>query len=512
MAAEDPTLRNTTIDPSLASSLDKLSVNDLEIKASIADLIERCNLLKSEVEEYVAAAVEKNRKSPKTEAYVEYRTLKNDFLSELAFLNKVASQDLPEEKIRTHITSSNLVYYEALWSAAKRSSGIVSFRKYFFSTRQPKGQAAAFSGKKFTSKAKRKDAALVDIVAANGAEWIRVSTVSEKRMLFDLAKLGWHNDSDSEDEDTPDTRSVNWEDDDDDDQVEIVKNTRELVRVARANPTRGRPPTVTIILPRLSHGNMPKAIEKVLQDMKATGATIQCANEIPPTPTVSDAIPQMLVDRSRILSETLNIDCTILLALVSDISHKKCPVMDWYPGEVRSQIQEEEKEHLLPTHLYPIIGSHPMVCTQHAVDQMYTIINTLATDTERTRANILLAREEHASTPPDQLLKAWIDLSDYTPPDGFKLPIRVFPTNVDALIARLPKVAPRIASEIGPLNTAIFFHGWAEDVTTLSSNRVRAKQMENLINEHGLEDGETGPNVWLCGESRSLIAKEGRRK
>jgi hypothetical protein len=27
-----------------------------------------------------------------------------------------------------------------------------------------------------------------------------------------------------------------------------------------------------------------------------------------------------------------------------------------------------------------------------------------------------------------------------------------------------------------------------------------------------LKDGEAGPHIWLCGESRSLIAKHGRRK
>jgi hypothetical protein len=88
---------------------------------------------------------------------------------------------------------------------------------------------------------------------------------------------------------------------------------------------------------------------------------------------------------------------------------------------------------------------------------------------------------------------------------------------MDTITATLPTVATTIAAELslslsGHLNKSIFLYGWAEGLTTLSANRGRAKQIENIINEHGLKDGEAGPHIWLCGESRSLIAKHGRRK
>jgi hypothetical protein len=89
--------------------------------------------------------------------------------------------------------------------------------------------------------------------------------------------------------------------------------------------------------------------------------------------------------------------------------------------------------------------------------------------------------------------------------------------NIDAITANLPAVATTVADELsmspsGHLNKSIFLYGWAEGLTTLSANRGRAKQIENIINEHGLKDGEAGPHIWLCGESRSLIAKHGRRR
>lgn len=84
--------------------------------------------------------------------------------------------------------------------------------------------------------------------------------------------------------------------------------------------------------------------------------------------------------------------------------------------------------------------------------------------------------------------------------------------NLDTITNELPAVARTIAAELGTLNKSIFLFGWAKRITTLSANRGRARQIEAFINEHGLEDGEPDPHIWLCGESRSLIAKHGRRR
>jgi hypothetical protein len=361
-------------------------------------------------------------------------------------------------------------------------------------------------------------------------EWIRVSTVSEKRILFDLAKLGWMNDSDSDsgsDGDLPNARADIEDDEDDEDQVDVVRHARELARAARANPVRGRPPKVHFVLTRVVTGKTP-AIDTIINKIRATGATVQCGEDIPPAVSIHEVLPQMLIDRSRTLSHILNIDCTILLALISDISHQPCPILDWYPGEVQAQIQEEAEEHLLPTHLYPAIGSHPMVCTREAAEQMNTIVQTLATDTEKLRADLLLSQGDKQGQTSEQLVAEWSSISDHTVPEGFTLPIKINSFDVDAITNKLPGIAVKIGGELGHLNKyispyawrvhtliyhrSIFLHGWAENLTTLSANRGRARQIETIINDHGLDDGEMGPHIWLCGEPRSLIAKHGRRK
>jgi hypothetical protein len=484
---------------------DTTSVSDnADLEATIQGLIDRCNTLYDEVETYVAAVIVK-QKQTRVQHPVEYRNLRNDFKNELAFLKKIAGANMDEEKARHFIVSSNLLYYEALWSAAKRSSGLQAFRKYFYWDKRGKN-----TGKGKGGASKGKTNALADIVADEGGEWLRVSTLSEKRLLFDLAKLGWMNDSDS-DEDMPDAQPDIEDDDDDEDQVDIVRNARQLARAARANPIRGRPPKVRFVLTRIVAGKT-KEIDNILDKIRATGAIVHCANDIPPTPPLQQVLPNLLIDRSRALSDTLNIDCTILLALISDISHRECPILDWYPGEVRAQIKEEAEEHLLPTHLYPAIASHQMVTTQEAADQMNVIVQTLATDAEKIRADLLLAQGEYKAKTREELVTEWATMSDHSLPEDFQLPIRIVQSDMNTITDRLPAVAARLANELGALNKAIFLFGWAEGLTTLSANRGRARQIETVINEHGLADGEDGPHIWLCGESRSLIAKHGRRK
>jgi hypothetical protein len=499
-------------DATSISNLSSTSNNGEDLEFTVQSLIDRCKTLYSEVETYVAA-VDARQKVTRVQYPVEYRNLRNDFKNELAFLRKIADSAMPEEKIRHYIVSSNLTYYEALWGAAKRSCGLQAFRKYYFWDRHkaPAGKRTLKGlslGKGGVGKGKT--AALVDIVADEGREWIRVSTVSEKRIIFDLAKLGWVNDSDSDD-DMPDTRPSDWDEEDDEDQIDIVRNARELARAARANPVSGRPPKVRFVLTRIVAGKT-KEVDGIIAKIRATGAIVQCSEDIPPSKPLQSVLSNLLVDRTRALSETLNIDCTILLALISDISHKPCPILDWYPGEVQAQIKEEAGENLLPTHLYPAIGSHSMVCTQEAADQMNLIVDTLATDDEKRRTELLVAQGDCEGRSTADLVEEWASMSDYPVPAGLKLPIRIVQSNVDTIASQLPAAARKLQDEMSRLNTSIFFYGWAEGITTLSSNRARARQIEHAINQHGLEDGEAGPHIWLCGESRSLIAKHGRKR
>jgi hypothetical protein len=504
---------------SIAQGLSNLSVNGDkptsttqkdDMQAAIAALFERGQRMNDEMELFVSAVIEKE-KVAKRFAPVEYKNIRNDMRTELATLKRLAEGSMSEDKARHYMVSSNLAYYEALWSAAKRSTGLQSFRKYYFLNGQTV-PANTLTQKQVSMGSKgiqtSRVAAMVDIVAAVGAKWIRVSTVAEKTILHDIAKLGWINDSESEDEDLP-ARSPN-DDEDDENQIQLVRTARELARVARANPVHGRPPKIHFILTRLVPGQSP-VIDVVINKIRATGAFVECGDDIPPTPPFEDALPQLLLDRSRALSNTLNMDCTIMLALISDISHKACPILDWYPREVVAQINQEAEEQLLPTHLYPAIENHPMVCTEEAANQVNIIVQTLATKTEKLRADLLLGQGDQKGRPSEELIAEWTAISDHRIPPGFTLPVKVEAIDLDNIIERLPFAAKTVASELVELNRSIFLYGWANGYTTVSANRSRARHIESIINKQGLEEGEVGPHIWLCAEPRSLIAKTSRR-
>ncbi|KAF1957830.1 hypothetical protein CC80DRAFT_469828 [Byssothecium circinans] len=499
----------------LVSSMGELDLEDPQ--KIIQATIDRGNALLQEVELYVSAVVA-HEKIDRVPHKVNFRTLQSDLKNELAALEKLKTTNPSTAQVR----SNNLVYWEALWAASKRSSGLVDFRRYFYWNQRKHGDYLRGKFKDANRSVDRRtknvipgrkatDSTLVDIVARGGHEWVRVSTATQSRLLHDLAKLGWQNDSDSdldsENGATPDTLNSTLKDEDDEDQVFLVKNARELARAAHAHPFRDRPPVIRIVLSRLESGKQ-KEVDAVLDKMRATGAVVECANELSEPPPLDSVLPNLLVYPSH-TSETLNIDCTVLMAMISDISHWDCPVKKWYPAEVCKQIEEEKDQKLLPDHLYPAIGSHPMVCTQGAADQMNFIVDTLATD-NKARANIMLGQKDRQNVAPDILLDQWQELSDHPIPAGFQLPIRAVTVNIDDLMKTLPAVAKNIAPELGPLNAAIFFYGWAFHLTTLSANRTRVNQIERKLEKVGLTDGEAPPHIWCCGVPRSLIAKSGR--
>jgi hypothetical protein len=213
----------------------------------------------------------------------------------------------------------------------------------------------------------------VDIVAQNGLEWVRVCSSTEKKLLFDLAKLGWQNDSDSdfdEDLDSVNNTSGSSKIMDGDDSLEILRDAHKLARAAQANLLRGQTPKVRFVMTRVASGRV-KEIDAILDKIRATGALVQCAGDIPDTVNLDAALPRMQPGPVLSISEVLNVDYTILRGLVSDISHGECALEDDQVRQVRESIEIEMTEKFLPAVFYPIVGSAPMVCTTETVEQLY---------------------------------------------------------------------------------------------------------------------------------------------
>lgn len=198
---------------------------------------------------------------------------------------------------------------------------------------------------------------------------------TEKKLLFDLAKLGWQNDSDSDsdgEQDIP-TATASTRDygpSDGYDQLEILRDAHNLVRAARANPLRGHFPRVRFVLTRVASGRV-KEIDAIMDRIRAAGALVQCANDMPEMVHLETALSNMLPGPIPAVSQVLNVDYTVLRGLVSDISHSVCFLQDDQVRQVRESIEIEMLEKLLPHVLYPTIGSFPLTCTEETVEQLY---------------------------------------------------------------------------------------------------------------------------------------------
>jgi hypothetical protein len=266
---------------------------------------------------------------------------------------------MTSERVQQLLTTSNLPFLEAIWDMAKKSSAIMGLRKH---------------GSK------------VDIYAEGGLKWIKVSTISEKRLLMEMAKQGWdwHGMSDSESED--DVEMLEEKDNsqidpwavlkEDEDDISLVKSAKSLVKASKETRIKYQHPKVHFVLTRITSGN--EHIDGVVAKMRATGATVQTADQIQRPPPLECVVEDLVVDEFKSFSQTLNVDCTILLAIVSDISHGQVMEESWFNKNIRRQIQIEETEKLMPHTLWPAMAGHDLVCTQLAAQRMREIVDLVS--------------------------------------------------------------------------------------------------------------------------------------
>jgi hypothetical protein len=152
-------------------------------------------------------------------------------------------------------------------------------------------------------------------------------------------------------------------------------------------------PRVEILLPKIREGAV-NDIDIILERIRALGVIVTCSKNIPSPPNIEDALDKIVIDEFSTFTNTLNIDCTILLALVSDISHSQVVEAPWFNAAVRRQLEMEAKEKLLPFILWPAIRGRRLVCTREAAKRMREIVDNIGTESERARTRILMGDDK----------------------------------------------------------------------------------------------------------------------
>ena len=467
-----------------AESLDACSQNYAE------ELIQRTRHLLREVETFKA-----HLKSKRKLNCVEYRHFETDVRKDLSYLESLCATKGQDDASRHAIKSSNLPFMQAVWDAAKGARDVVRLKRH---------------------------STAVDVVAEGGCLWIKVSNLSERRLLLDMAKEGWEWDANSEsdcngDSDNDDNENVGGEtgnmaskstEERDGLTLPLLKMVEDLLKQAKMARLKHTHPRVKLLLPKIHTGKIHE-VDAVIHRISELGVTVACANDLPLPQPVDDVLNEMVVDEFAGFSDTLNIDCTILLAIVSDISHSQVVQLPWFNSAIKRQLEMEAKEQLLPSTLWPAMGGRRLVCTKEAAKRMREIVDTIGTETERARTRVLMGDDKSKSQ--RELVQDFKSFSEHQPPADWQLPISVVEYD-ESRLTKLPPTATVAESRLTDINKSIFLYGWAAGITTISSNRTAAKLIDSIIEESDEDEDQRGPHIWISPTSRSLVAKEKDRK
>lgn len=492
-----------------------------------------------------------------SEDFVEVRHFSNNVQAEVKSLARVSvsddthePEDEEQEARRLHMLhSTNLPFYEAVWSAATQCRGVTALGKRMHWV--PRSDAntclKTTSGgrlkpaSKVNGQSAQKKSVLIDVVADGGLEWVKVSTVTARRLLFEIAKEGWEKYAYSEESDSDGSSEKP--------DLELVRLARDLYTASLQVRVFFRHPRVRLLLPKVTEGDNVD-VDAILQDLRAIGVVVQCGEH--PRSNRSDGqalatiapnrFEAMLPSPPKPLTSTLNVDCTLLLALISDISHvppSALPDQQILPNNKRSyhsaiirQISQEECSPLLPTKLYPVLIGRKLICTMRAAKRACEIVDTMGTPTERARANVFLGHGIYANMDDEQLrqgLKQYsvhpvpdelcvaISQIDFEPEDAFSMA----QSEQSAFPAAIAMRAIEKMS-LSSINRSVFLYGWCENIVTTTSNQAVAARLVQTINDV-LDDQEQatlikdvaddqqeefrGPQIWLCETARSLIGK-----
>ncbi|KAF3483450.1 uncharacterized protein GIQ15_02774 [Arthroderma uncinatum] len=526
-----------------------------QFKSIVQSELKSLQRLAAKAEEAVAQDAEENagkaQETGEIETRGENRDPEEDEDSEEEGLGQA------ELKVLHSLRSSNFPFYANVWGVAKTTcTGIISFNKKFYFYQNNKRRALEHgyedlaadveepeikanpepkTGNPDTKMHKR--GVLIDIVADNGEEWVKVSTVTPNRLLFDLAKQGWEIglDSDSDDDDDDGSRTSStpkmhaYDSEDDDDMIEILKLAVDMKKAAAEVRVRYRHPRIRLVLPKIVEGQVAE-IDKIIRKVRKVGVTVECAtseapsfdfvvdSEVPVDTAIHDPaalFSSLLPNPFPHMTPILNVDCTLLLAFVSDLSHTRdLECLPSYHPAINRQIEFEAQKQLLPSELWPATGDRDLVCTMRAAKRMQEIVDTIGTPKEKERTKLLMGDTDVSDR--SVLISKFQELSDYTVPLDWKLPIKVVDSQVDIdrgwKDGSLPFIARHIAQKLSDINRSVFLYGWAAGLTTISSNRTVIKQIEGWIEEQRGDDDEVcGPTVWVCDTARSLIGKDSNR-
>lgn len=404
------------------------------------------------------------------------------------------------------------------WAILKRCHSFVALNQGFQgSSKEDRKREMARRGVSSGDKQKMhrvmKEQGRVEVdVVDGGREWIVMKSLGRDRLARQMTDCGWewgeHKRGDVVGRDE-------WED------VPLVKVVARVVAAARRNRCEYRVPRIRVILTSLARGEeefdvLLEQIEKMDPSAKIIIDDMNGPFLKTPPPDPQTAIDNLLGDEHEGLTPTLNMDHTILIDLISDITHAKLEPQPWQTQTTSWQIEEENGQEggIMAKTLYPLLRGRALVCTMEGAEHFHEVLKTVGTETERRRGRLIVPFDEEArGLSISQIREEFQALSIHALPADITLPITILPSQppTPTLIktGHLPPVAAEIERRSGwkPSKLSIFTYGWASGTVTLTSNREIRGQMKTMVEEWGTTGEERGPGIWKVNATRNLLAK-----
>jgi hypothetical protein len=274
-----------------------------------------------------------------------------------------------------HVKSSNLCYLESVHKVLLQSRNVVAVMKKF----SVKDTPIHYSGRTMAATVK------VDVVAESGLVWIRVNARNAKGLRHEIAGLEEDSDFDS-DNDMVDDSTEN---------LAIFRKARALMASADRHLVHFRKPMVVYAFMRITPGEDQYVDEQIIDKLSNLGITVYTKSEFCSTNTTLPGRPCTISPLA--ITEKLNLDVSTVLALISELVHRRGVTPSMVHGDaLQLQATQELSQPILPV-LATLLDKKQLFVTKSALDKLNSIVSIVGGEKEKARFDYMLGKTNSSS-------------------------------------------------------------------------------------------------------------------
>ncbi|KAJ3323381.1 hypothetical protein HDV06_001901 [Boothiomyces sp. JEL0866] len=409
------------------------------VEKSQQELIEEANSLLKKTKILLENVLDYQSKYIRKDVSDGFTKYKNAIKAEIKFLEKINSN--PSAIKSSHVTCSNYSHLSAIFDLLSVEHNVQVFKAVHVKSELVK-------------------VVRIDVVADNGARWIKVKSGNLKTIESDLYDHEEEEFSESEDEELGELALPT---------PPLIKQAQSLILAASQNPNHFVTPKVVFkfigvdSLPESLHQNLIDlgvSVEFGLSHRKPAGSPFEYHTDI------------------------LNLDITTLLAMVSDMTHRfdKVPEIAYDSKPLKLQREDELVQPILPI-LKSILKDKTLVTSKTAFLKFQNIIETIGGPMEKQRAasifstNGLICELEILQPQPK------LDIAS-SEQDGLEWKVFVVENRHSELFKDIS------GQKLKTHNIEIFNTGHALQLTTVTSNSWIKRALENSGKDTSIETHE----------------------